>query len=47
LFLIGAAITLYTGKGVLYSGVRQVVFGLVAALITYGIGKAIGLSRIT
>lgn len=47
LFLIGAAITLYTGKGVLYSGVRQVVFGLVAALITYGIGKAIGLSLIT
>jgi VIT1/CCC1 family predicted Fe2+/Mn2+ transporter len=44
LFIIGAAITLFTGKGVLYSGFRQVVFGLVAAAITYGIGKLIGVS---
>lgn len=42
LFLIGAAITLYTGKGIIYSGLRQVIFGLIAALITYGIGKALG-----
>lgn len=44
LFLIGAAITLFTGKNVWYSGMRQVVFGLAAAAITFGIGKLIGVS---
>jgi VIT1/CCC1 family predicted Fe2+/Mn2+ transporter len=44
LFLIGAAITLFTGKSVWFSGVRQVLFGLLAAAITFGIGKLIGVS---
>jgi VIT1/CCC1 family predicted Fe2+/Mn2+ transporter len=44
LFLIGAAITLFTGKNVWYSGFRQVLFGLAAAAITFGIGKAIGVA---
>jgi VIT1/CCC1 family predicted Fe2+/Mn2+ transporter len=44
LFLIGAAITLFTGKSVWFSGTRQVVFGLIAAAITYGIGSLIGVS---
>jgi VIT1/CCC1 family predicted Fe2+/Mn2+ transporter len=44
LFLIGAAITLFTGKNVWYSGFRQVFFGLSAAAITYGIGHLIGVS---
>ena len=44
LFVIGAAITLFTGKNVWYSGFRQVVFGLLAAAITFGIGKLIGVS---
>jgi VIT1/CCC1 family predicted Fe2+/Mn2+ transporter len=44
LFLIGAAITLVTGRGVLYSGMRQVIFGLGAAAITFGIGKLLGVS---
>jgi VIT1/CCC1 family predicted Fe2+/Mn2+ transporter len=44
LFLIGAAITLFTGKNVWYSGLRQVFFGLAAAAITFGIGKVIGIS---
>lgn len=44
LFIIGAAITLFTGKGVWYSGFRQVFFGLAAAAITYGIGSLIGVS---
>ncbi len=44
LFLIGASITLFTGKNVWYSGFRQVLFGLVAAAITYGIGTLIGVS---
>jgi VIT1/CCC1 family predicted Fe2+/Mn2+ transporter len=46
LFLIGAAITLFTGRNVWYSGFRQVVFGLAAAAITFSIGKIIGVSLI-
>ncbi|PWK27652.1 VIT1/CCC1 family predicted Fe2+/Mn2+ transporter [Arcicella aurantiaca] len=44
LFGIGSAITLFTGKSIWYSGFRQVIFGLIAATITFGIGKAIGVS---
>jgi VIT1/CCC1 family predicted Fe2+/Mn2+ transporter len=42
LFLIGAAITLFTGRSVWKSGFRQVVFGLLAAAVTFGIGRMIG-----
>lgn len=44
LFLIGAAITLFTGKSIWFSGFRQVLFGLAAAAVTFGIGKIIGVS---
>ena len=44
LFVIGAAITLFTGRSVWYSGLRQVTFGLAAAAVTFGIGKLIGVS---
>jgi vacuolar iron transporter family protein len=44
LFGIGAAITLMTGRGVLFSGARQLLFGLVAAALTYGVGCLIGVS---
>ena len=44
LFLIGAAITLFTGRSVWFSGFRQVLFGLSAAAVTYGIGRLIGVS---
>lgn len=44
LFLIGAAITLFTGRNVWLSGFRQVLFGLAAAAITFGIGKLIGVA---
>ncbi len=44
LFLIGSAITLFTGKSIWFSGMRQVIFGLMAAAITFGIGKLIGVS---
>ncbi|HEX5171342.1 MAG TPA: VIT1/CCC1 transporter family protein, partial [Cyclobacteriaceae bacterium] len=44
LFMIGAAITLFTGRNVWFSGFRQVLFGLAAAAITFGIGKLIGVS---
>lgn len=42
LFGIGALITLMTGRSVLYSGMRQVVVGLAAAALTYGVGSLIG-----
>jgi VIT1/CCC1 family predicted Fe2+/Mn2+ transporter len=44
LFLIGAAITLFTGRRVLYSGTRQVLIGMAAAALTYGVGKLVGVS---
>jgi VIT1/CCC1 family predicted Fe2+/Mn2+ transporter len=44
LFILGAAITLLTGLNALYSGFRQLLFGLVAAGITYGIGRLVGVS---
>ena len=44
LFLIGAVITLMTGRGVLYSGLRQILFGVIAAGVTFGIGRLLGVS---
>jgi VIT1/CCC1 family predicted Fe2+/Mn2+ transporter len=44
LFGLGAAITLFTGKPVWKSGLRMVVFGLLAAALTFGIGRLIGVS---
>jgi VIT1/CCC1 family predicted Fe2+/Mn2+ transporter len=44
LFFIGAAITLFTGRSVLYSGARQILFGLVAAGVTFSIGRLIGVT---
>ena len=42
--LVGAAITLFTGKPVFYSGLRQVIFGLAAATVTFLIGHLIGVN---
>lgn len=42
LFGIGASITLFTGRSVLYSGLRQVALGVAAAGITYMIGHLVG-----
>ncbi|HEX6160305.1 MAG TPA: VIT1/CCC1 transporter family protein [Thermoanaerobaculia bacterium] len=44
LFLVGGGITLFTGRSVLFSGSRQVAFGLVAAALTFGIGRVVGVS---
>jgi len=44
LFTTGAAITLLTGRGVLYSGTRQLLIGMGAAAVTFGIGRLIGVS---
>ncbi|MFN8533682.1 MAG: VIT1/CCC1 family protein [Dehalococcoidia bacterium] len=42
LFAIGGGITLFTGRSVVFSGMRQVLFGLAAAVITFGLGKLVG-----
>ena len=42
LFLLGAGITLFTGRGVLFSGSRQAIIGLGAAAVTFVIGSLIG-----
>ena len=44
LFVLGGGITLLTGRSVLFSGTRQVLFGLAAAALTFGIGRLIGVS---
>ncbi len=42
LFLIGAGTTLFTGRAVWFSGVRQLLVGFAAAGLTYCLGKLIG-----
>jgi VIT1/CCC1 family predicted Fe2+/Mn2+ transporter len=44
LFLIGAGTSLFTGRGMWFSGVRQLVVGLAAAGVTFGIGRLIGVA---
>ena len=44
LLVIGAAITLLTGRSALFSGTRQLLLGLLAAAVTFGIGRLIGVS---
>jgi vacuolar iron transporter family protein len=42
LFAIGALITLLTGRSAVFSGTRQLVFGLLASGVTFGLGRLIG-----
>ncbi len=44
LFMVGAAITLFTGRSIWVSGGRQLALGLAAAGVTYGIGAALGVA---
>jgi VIT1/CCC1 family predicted Fe2+/Mn2+ transporter/rubrerythrin len=44
LFCVGAAVSLLTGRGAIFSGVRQLGIGLAAALVTYAIGTLIGVT---
>ena len=44
LFALGAATTLFTGRGPLFAGIRQTVLGLAAAAATYAIGALLGVS---
>jgi VIT1/CCC1 family predicted Fe2+/Mn2+ transporter len=42
LFAVGAAITIVTGQSAIKSGFRQVLFGLIAAAITFAVGRLLG-----
>jgi vacuolar iron transporter family protein len=44
LFGVGAGVSLLTGRGMLFSGGRQVLIGAAAAVVTYLVGLAIGVS---
>ena len=44
LFAVGAAVSLLTGRGLVFSGVRQLGIGLAAAIVTYLIGSLIGVT---
>jgi vacuolar iron transporter family protein len=42
LFAVGGAMTILTGRGVLFSGARMLGIGALAAAITYGVGSLVG-----
>ncbi|HYN70180.1 MAG TPA: VIT1/CCC1 transporter family protein, partial [Candidatus Eisenbacteria bacterium] len=44
LFAVGAGVSLLTGRGLLFSGGRQVAIGAVAAAVTFLVGRAIGVA---
>ena len=44
LFAVGASLSLFTGRGMLFSGGRQLALGAAAGALTFGIGTIIGVS---
>lgn len=44
LFALGGAVTRFTGRGFVRSGGRQLAFGLVAAALTFGVGRLLGVA---
>jgi VIT1/CCC1 family predicted Fe2+/Mn2+ transporter len=42
LFAVGAAVSIVTGRNMVFSGTRQVLIGAAAAAVTYGVGSVIG-----
>jgi VIT1/CCC1 family predicted Fe2+/Mn2+ transporter len=44
LFAVGAAVSIVTGRGFLFSGARQVVIGAAAAAVTFAVGSVIGVA---
>jgi VIT1/CCC1 family predicted Fe2+/Mn2+ transporter len=44
LFAIGTGTSLFTGRGVLFSGARQLLIGFAAAGVTFLIGRLVGVS---
>jgi VIT1/CCC1 family predicted Fe2+/Mn2+ transporter len=44
LIALGAGTSLFTGKGAIFSAIRQLLIGLAAAAVTYGAGALVGAS---
>jgi VIT1/CCC1 family predicted Fe2+/Mn2+ transporter/rubrerythrin len=44
LFAVGAGVSLLTGRGFVFSGVRQVLIGAGAAIVTFAVGSLIGVA---
>jgi len=44
LFVVGALVSIVTGRSMIRSGLRQVLIGAAAAAVTYAVGKVIGAS---
>ena len=44
LFTVGATLSLYTGRGAIKSGLRMLLIGFVAGVITYSIGHLLGVT---
>jgi len=44
LFAVGAGVSLLTGRSLLFSGGRQVLIGMAAAVVTYVVGNLIGVA---
>lgn len=44
LFMLGAGVSLLTGRGLIFTGARQMLLGLVAAGVTYGVGTLLGVT---
>jgi VIT1/CCC1 family predicted Fe2+/Mn2+ transporter len=44
LFVVGALISIFTGRNMAYSGVRMVGIGALAASVTFAIGRLLGVS---
>jgi vacuolar iron transporter family protein len=44
LFALGAATALFTGQSPLRAGLRQAMLGLLAAIVTYGVGALLGVA---
>ena len=42
LFIVGATITLFTGRSAIYSGFRQAIFGLAASGVAFFVGRLAG-----
>ncbi len=44
LFVVGALLSLFTGRNAFYSGVRMLVLGALAGTVTYAIGRLAGVA---
>jgi vacuolar iron transporter family protein len=44
LFAVGATLSLFTGRGALFSGARMMLLGGLAAAVTFGVGRLFGVS---